>query len=442
MTAVVESNRSKLVAAHESHGAKSSQDAERELEMGRSLRIAFLTPEFVTEPVYDGGLANYLNRVTAALREVGHIPEVLVLSDRDETIDHDGLTVHRVPVQSSRTRSLLYRLLKRSTGVKVHASLSARNGARSLASALLRRHEQQPYDLVQGSDYGATGLYIPRRRNFPFVTRLSYYRPWWREAGGQDASVDRLWAERMERNSVQRSDACYGPSHRIAEQVRRVMRVPVEVIRPPVPPADETTVEDDSIWRSAIGDKRYVLFFGRVCRLKGVDLLAEAMRPILEADSSLHLVIVGREAPTGIVDEMRVTLGSSADRLIHRERLPHTQLFPVIRHAKAVALPSRIDNFPNVCIEAMRLGQVVVGTREASFDELITDGLNGFLASRESVASLVEAIRRALKLNPDQRKQFAEAASATISEFSPEITIPALCDFYQRTLQKPLHRLR
>jgi glycogen synthase len=399
------------------------------------MKLAFLTPEFVTEPKFDGGLANYLNRVTGALRDLGHAPEIFVLSDRDETIDHNGVTVHRVPVQASRTKSLLHRVLKRSTGVKLHASLAVDNGARSLAAAFLRHHEQQPYDLVQGSDYGATGLYLPRRRTFPFVTRLSYFRPLVRKCSMPQASLDHLWAERLERLSVQRSDACYGPSHRVADVVRQTMRVPVEVIRPPIPAADETIMEDDSVRKTAIGDKRYVLFFGRVCRVKGVDLLAQAVRPILEQDTSLHLVIVGREDPAGIMDEMRTALGGAADRLIHVQRLAHAQLFPIIRHAQVVALPSRIDNFPNVCIEAMRLGQIVVGTREASFDELITDGENGLLASSESVPSITTAIRRALDLSPQQRSAMGAAAQQTLEEFSPELTIPELCDFYQRAIE-------
>ena len=36
------------------------------------LRIAFATPEFVTENHFDGGLANYLNRVTKTLAQLGH----------------------------------------------------------------------------------------------------------------------------------------------------------------------------------------------------------------------------------------------------------------------------------------------------------------------------------------------------------------------------------
>ena len=36
------------------------------------MRIAFITPEFVTNEYFSGGLANYVHRVTRALAEMGH----------------------------------------------------------------------------------------------------------------------------------------------------------------------------------------------------------------------------------------------------------------------------------------------------------------------------------------------------------------------------------
>lgn len=400
----------------------------------RALRIAFLTPEYVSEPKFDGGLANYLSRVTKLLQEEGHFPEVFVLSDHQENLEHQGIPIHRVQRKQA-LRDLRFRkVLNRATGIRLDVTVPLRAGARGLADALLRRHSEEPFDIVQGSDYGATGLFIPRRRDFSFVTRLSYFRPLWREMMGVERTTDRRLAEYLECRSVQRSDRCYGPSSRIAEVVRREMNVSVDVLRPPVPHGAPDSPEDESVWQSQLQGKSYVLFFGRVCPIKGADLLARAMRTLLEQDETLHLVIIGREDPEGYIDELRQLLGAAAKRMIHIGRLPHSQLFPIIRHAQAVALPSRIDNFPNVCIEAMRLGQVVIGTREASFDELIDDGQNGFLASTASVESITSAIQQALGLTGEQRRAMGNAAQTQLKRFHPEATIPALCDFYRQVI--------
>ena len=84
--------------------------------------------------------------------------------------------------------------------------------------------------------------------------------------------------------------------------------------------------------------------------------------------------------------------GRFASRLVVLENLPHRKLFPIIAGARLVALPSLIDNLPNACLEAMGLGKVVIGTRGTSFDELIDDGVNGFLVAPNDASALTEKL--------------------------------------------------
>ena len=62
-----------------------------------SYRIAFLTPEYVSEAADRGGLANYIRKMAGVLRGAGHEAEVFVLSDASpQSVEHDGVRVHRV----------------------------------------------------------------------------------------------------------------------------------------------------------------------------------------------------------------------------------------------------------------------------------------------------------------------------------------------------------
>ena len=66
------------------------------------LRIAFATPEYVTEDYFDGGLANYLNRVSQALASLGHDVHVVTLSQQNEAeFEHEGVMVHRLALGRS-----------------------------------------------------------------------------------------------------------------------------------------------------------------------------------------------------------------------------------------------------------------------------------------------------------------------------------------------------
>lgn len=46
------------------------------------MRIAFITPEFVTNAYFSGRLANYVHRVSRVLAEMGHDVHVIILAER------------------------------------------------------------------------------------------------------------------------------------------------------------------------------------------------------------------------------------------------------------------------------------------------------------------------------------------------------------------------
>ncbi len=75
--------------------------------------------------------------------------------------------------------------------------------------------------------------------------------------------------------------------------------------------------------------------------------------------------------------------------------LPKPQLYTVLRGAAAAIIPSIIDNLPNTAIESLLLGIPVIGTRGASIDELVTDGVTGELVPLHDVTGLAEAMVRA-----------------------------------------------
>ena len=69
------------------------------------MRIVFITFEYVSEPGFQsihghGGVATSIYRATQALKKYGHKPLVIVASNSDEIIEHEGIPVYRVNVRS------------------------------------------------------------------------------------------------------------------------------------------------------------------------------------------------------------------------------------------------------------------------------------------------------------------------------------------------------
>ena len=382
------------------------------------MRIAFPTTEYVTESSYAGGLANYLHRITGALRDLGHEVHVLVVSDVEPgSFEHDGIRVHRMRWQHA---ARPVRVLKAGSSHK-DAWMS-----HLVAAELDRLHRQFRFDVIQYPSYRA--LALGRLRGVPSVVRISSHRRLWNQAGA--GSLDRV-AERLELSALRRADAVYAPSRLLAEAVSADARIDVSVIEPPfhaeTPGQDETTAEH-------LADRPYLLFYGTLSELKGVGTIARAIGDILELDSSLRFVFIGKDGGLSggpAVEVLRAAAGGEADRIVHMPPIPHEQLYPVIRNARAVVLPSLVDNLPNTCLESMGLGQIVIGTRGASFDQLITDGESGFLCEPGDASSLYQAVSRALSLSRSERQRIAAAARARIAELEPSKAAGRLVDFFR-----------
>ncbi len=382
---------------------------------GSAMRVALITPEFVSEPNFDGGLANYLHRAARTLIQLGHEPHILVASDRDETIEFDGIAVHRVCVHSSFLDRVVRRVLRAYLPI-----VSMPWQSWQLNRGLRRLHRKIGIDVAQFSSYGATALFRPR--SIPAVVRLSSLESLW-ERAYERTGLTRgpcFVTTRLERLSLRRATRLISPSRLVAREAEKLLGRPVAVVESPLLPS--TRVLDDSTYREQLSGKRYGLFFGTVGLLKGVKTLAEVLPALFELDKELVFAFVGKQgnyAGRPMLEYVRGQLGPHRQRVIHLDRMPHEKLYPIIDGAEVVVLPSRIDNFPNACLEAMARGKIVVGTRGASFEQLIEDGVSGFLCEIDDRKSLLAAIGRALA-HPDPGS-IGERAKARIALLRPEI---------------------
>lgn len=393
------------------------------------MRVAFITPEFVSEANFDGGLANYLHRAAQSLIRLGHEPHVLVASDRDESIDFDGIAVHRVDVRSGFIDRVLRRVLRAALPIAEIPWTSFRLNRR-----LARLHREVGIDVAQYASYGATALF--RLRQIPTLVRLSSLESLWSDA--YERTNKGTWHAKvttaLEKLSLGRADRLISPSALVAGHASQLLGRSVAVVESPyLPPNLEL---DDTAFEAHLAGRRYALFFGTIGLLKGVKTLAEALPDLFEFDKELVFAFVGKQgnyAGRPMLEYIHAQAGRDQHRVVCLDRMPHARLYPIIDGASVVVLPSRVDNFPNACLEAMARGKIVVGTRGASFDQLIEDGESGFLCDIDDRQSLRSAVERALS-HPDPAS-IGERAKARIDMLSPELAGRELVRTYERLLE-------
>jgi len=386
------------------------------------LRIAFATPEFVTENHFDGGLANYLNRLSKKLADLGHDIHIVTLSTKNEDeFVHEGVMVHRVMLKPG------WQTLNRLTRYSMTTTLHWLNFSTQTYRKLKQLHRRQPFDLIQYPNYSSCGLFSMALLRTNHVVRASS-QPGWNASVKRN--LDSTLAERLEALQYKLTRNVHAPSRAtqtILARDARLIRTPFYV---------ETDDWDTTVYDQFLKDKKYVLYFGRFQLRKGFHTLAQALPRFLNQYPEAHVALVGRDMETSLASSMaafaRAQCNGFGERLIIVENLPHSSLYPIIKEARFVVLPSLKDNFPNACLEAMGLGKVVIGTTGTSLDELISDGVNGFLVPPDDPQALADKMIAAWT---DQHlAEMSASAKEQVLEFAPEKTIPSLLSYYSAVI--------
>ncbi|RAZ82872.1 glycosyltransferase family 1 protein [Cereibacter johrii] len=165
---------------------------------------------------------------------------------------------------------------------------------------------------------------------------------------------------------------------------------------------------------------RYLLYFGRIEKLKGVGTLVNAARRC-----NIPLKIAGTGAMAGdLADAI-----ASHPNIEYLGYMSGAPLAGLIANARAVVVPSEwYENCPMSVLEAKAAGVPVLGARVGGIPELIRDGKDGFLFNPGDEEDLLRVI--ALLDGCDLRRM-GDAARHDIAErFAAEAHLAQLLEIY------------
>jgi len=144
-----------------------------------------------------------------------------------------------------------------------------------------------------------------------------------------------------------------------------------------------------------IGEVPYVLALGRVVPKKGFDLLLAGYAAMDPGQRTADLVIAG----TGSALETLRTQAEEAgiaDRVHFVGRLSREQVAAAMAGARVFVMPSRLEPFGIVVLEAWRAGTVVVATDRGGPPEFVRDGVDGLLVDPFDTAAVAAVLGRVL----------------------------------------------
>jgi glycosyltransferase involved in cell wall biosynthesis len=160
----------------------------------------------------------------------------------------------------------------------------------------------------------------------------------------------------------------------------------------------------------AIEEKTFsptLLFIGLDFHRKGGDILLKAFELVRNQAPNAELVIVTRDQIPSEFSLGRVKL---VPPTWDRDRLAG------LYHAASVfVLPSRLETWGDVLLEAMAFGMPCVGVQQDAMAEIITHGENGVLVPPEDPQALAQALIELLN-DPDRLQQMGRNARTVVEQ--------------------------
>jgi len=151
--------------------------------------------------------------------------------------------------------------------------------------------------------------------------------------------------------------------------------------------------------------KPIVLYTGRLLFLKGMEVLIQSMKDILQKRSAYFII-----AGTGDIPKWRSMLSDvPEDSYTFMGYVDYENINYLYAKADIFLLPSLTESFPLVLLEAMASGVPVVATKVGGIPEMIDHLSNGILIEPNKPDALTEAIELLLR-NPELRMELSRKA--------------------------------
>lgn len=151
-----------------------------------------------------------------------------------------------------------------------------------------------------------------------------------------------------------------------------------------------------------------LVYFGRMTRGKGIDLLIEAFEHLIQKCPYATLSLIG-SGERVFLYQKRVEEGKLSDRVRFTPWLQNEALYERLVQADLFCLPSFSEGMPCSILEAMSIGLPVVATNVGGVAEIIEDQVSGILIPPNDQERLNQALVD-LAHDPIRRKYLRENA--------------------------------
>ncbi len=398
------------------------------------MHIVYISREYVPTQ-RGGGIASYVREMAVAMTQRGHRVTVICASDdtrcQSDSIE-DGIRVIRLRGGDFIIPSVEYTPLLQLKKLRMmYRFYSYRRRILNTVRQL------ENVDIIEVPDYGAEGYFLAHL-DIPVVVRLHAPSITDRSTGGiLHYPISKFYLNWCARKEIQalvnftHFSACSYSMKEWYSHCFPQIKGQWTVIYNPL--NTEQWIDTTPCQYTP----NTILYVGTVVEVKGVGQLVEACRQLHDEGIPVQLTIAGKIGSYAEQLQHEVSNRHLTDWCHFMGHLTREQLIPLYRSSMVTCLPSYWENMPLVCLEAMAMGNVVIGSNSGGMAEIITDHEDGYLVTPKDVKGIKEAIANALRMAPSEVETMrGKARHAVESRFSARNLIPQMEHYYQQLCNK------
>jgi len=361
------------------------------------MHIGFITPEYPHPKTNNaGGLGTSIKNLVTELVQKKILVSVFIYGqNKDLIFKENGITFYLIKRKK-------YQIL----GWYLHRKY--------IQNFITKIVDKEQIDLLEAPDW--TGITAFMRFKTPLVIRFHGSDAYFCKLDKRNQKFKNFLFEKL---ALKSADAFIAPTKYAGEETQKIFNLDSSKIR---------TIHYGLHLKDFVNDtpekfNRFtILYIGTVIRKKGVFELAKIFNNVIETIPDAKLIIIGGDAPdikTGSASTYSLvdTLFSSKARkhVAYMGKIPYSEVQEQIKRAQVCVFPSFAETLGMVTIESMALKRPVVNTSIGWAQDLIDDGINGFLIHPNEIERYAEKIKTLL-LNNELCLKVGGAARIKVEE--------------------------
>lgn len=225
----------------------------------------------------------------------------------------------------------------------------------------------------------------------------------------------------LNRWTARRADAIVGCSDALADRIASVMKLSRGTITAIHNGLDVEQCKREIDSSELIEETReFILCVAAFEHKKGIDILLRAFAQVASEHPHCNLIVIGRyTSHLPVLEQQLSDLGKQLPQVAARIEFivgeSHGKILRRMREARMLVLPSRIEPFGLVILEAGFSGVPVIASRVGGIPEIIEHNVHGLLVASEDVDELARAIEE-LMHDSAEAARLADALQCRVAE--------------------------